>query len=482
VAALLLGTWNLLPGNPTVAQQVSWPETTLLQQTFEQEVTSDSDTDMLLQAMLERLQKAEARLAELGRSEAESDDQPSEAEPSEAQRSEAQPSKESAAPDAAEEPVPRLRYGSNGFRFETDDEKFALSIQNRIQVRYAYPFDRDPRVLEDLDREQSSFMVRRARTRMRGHAYHPWLEYYLQYDWTEPILRDMNLTIAKYKWASLEVGRTKVVYNDERKTSSANQQFVNRSIVNDIFTVDRQQGLQLFGNLFPETWHDTTYYLGAFTGLGVGERNNDDDHLMYNVRLQWNAMGGEMPFSQSDIEYHEQPALNFAVAANTNRSSCLAFETSANSCRPLPWAPYDTIGAPGQYRVNQMMGEARFKWLGFSLLHEMHVKEINDKLVAEDDPFKQTTMLGGFLQAGYFPHYDMPVIPKNLEFAGRYAFVDPRLAVGNITQEEISGVVTYFLNGHNNKVNFQVSQLTLDPANVASRSEQRYWVQWDLTF
>lgn len=376
----------------------------------------------------------------------------------------------------------RTFYGNEGFGFATDDDQFSLAIQNRIQARYANPFDSDPRLIIDLDRHQNSLMVRRARTKLRGHAYHSWLEFYLQYDWADPILRDMSLTISKFRWANLEIGRSKVLYNDERKTSSANQQFVNRSIVNDIFTVDRQQGMQLYGNVFPDTVVDSTYYLGVFAGRGVGERNNDDNHLMYNLRYQWNALGGEIPFSQSDIEYHQRPALNFAFAANTNRSSCLAFETSQNSCRPLPWAPYDTIGEPGQYRINQMMGEVRFKWIGFSMLHEFHAKEINDTLASADNPFRRTTMLGGFAQAGYFPHHDFPIVPRNLEIAGRYAVVDPRLAENNIRQYETSGVMTYFFSGHRNKVNLQLSQLTLTPDNATARSEHRLWVQWDLSF
>nr|MBA2484111.1 hypothetical protein [Nitrosomonas sp.] len=259
-----------------------------------------------------------------------------------------------------------LSYGKNGFVFKTDNNKFSLAIQNRIQTRYSYPFDSDPRSIEDLQQEESSFRIRRARTRLRGHAYWPWLTYYLQYDWSQPVLRDLNLTVEKFKWAKFWLGRGKVLYNDERVTSSANQQFVNRSIVNDIFTVDRQQGVQVFGNLFPGTWHDISYYAGIFTGLGVGEGSNDDENMMYSGRLQWNVLGGEMPFTQSDIEYHENPALNFAFAASTNRSKCTAFQTDNNSCRDLPGF---VTGQDGQYRINQMMEEVRLKLLGFSLLH-----------------------------------------------------------------------------------------------------------------
>ncbi len=454
----------LLFSSALASQVVTGNEPHGWQRAGDAETISEVEVELSLE---QRLVRAEARLAELEALNAKID--PSHIE-----------EPEIAANSAA--PTTRALYGGDGFGFETDDGRFSLTIQNRIQARYATPFDSDPRTLEDLERNQRSFMIRRARTKLRGHAYRTWLEYYLQYDWADPILRDLNLTISKYRWATLEVGRGKVLYNDERKTSSANQQFVNRSIVNDVFTVDRQQGVQLYGNVFPETVADTTYYLGVFSGKGVGERNNDDHHLMYNVRLQWNALGGEIPFSQSDTEYREQPALNFAIAANTNRSACLAFETNQISCRPLPWAPYDTIGEPGQYRINQMMGEIRFKWVGFSLLHEFHAKQINDTLAAPDDPFRRTTMLGGLLQAGYFPHHDLPIFPENLEIAGRYASVNPRLAVNNIRQHETSVVMTYFLNSHQNKVNLQLSHLTLDPTGLASRAEQRLWLQWDLTY
>ncbi|SFP52112.1 hypothetical protein SAMN05216419_100549 [Nitrosomonas cryotolerans] len=367
-----------------------------------------------------------------------------------------------------------ISYGKNGFEFRTDNNRFSLAIQNRIQTRYSNPFDSDPRSIEDLEQDESSFRIRRARTRLRGHAYWPWLKYYLQYDWSQPVLRDLNLTVDKFEWAKLWIGRGKVLYNDERVTSSANQQFVNRSIVNNIFTVDRQQGVQVFGNLFPGTWHDVSYYVGVFTGLGVGEGNNDDGNMMYSGRLQWNALGGEMPFSQSDIEFHEKPALNFAFAAATNRSKCTAFETDSRSCRDLPGF---RAGQDGQYRINQMMEEVRFKWLGFSLKQEMHWKEIIDTFKGPGDSMRKTNLMGGLVQAGYFPHYLFPIIPRNLEFAGRYAFVDPNVNFNGDLQQEASGVMTYFFNGHLNKVNFQVSQLT-----VQNQSDQRFWLQWDLTF
>lgn len=386
-----------------------------------------------------------------------------------------------------------LSYGKNGFEFRSDNNKFSLAIQNRIQARYAEPFDSDPRTLDDLNRNEKSFMIRRARTKLNGHAYEPWLKYYLQYDWSQPILRDLSLTIDKYKWAQVRIGRGKVSYNNERVTSSGSQQFVNRSIVNDIFTVDRQQGIEVKGNLFADSWHDITYYAGAFTGLGVGERNNDDANIMYSGRLQWNAMGGEMMFSQSDVEFHEQPALNISIAANSNRSKCTAFETDSRSCRNLtdvnaaglaryrsPSVAFGSGGAKsGQYEINQMMEEVHFKWKGFSFLHELHAKRIKDTLNNDEE----INLLGGFVQAGYFPHQQINFIPKNIELAGRYAIVDMDTDRDNDRQTELSAVINYFLEGHFSKLSLQLSRLSVeDPFKLKENAENRLWAQWDFSF
>jgi phosphate-selective porin OprO and OprP len=368
-------------------------------------------------------------------------------------------------------------YTKNGFQLLSDDHAFSLNIQNRIQLRYANPFDSDPRSFEDLKREESSFILRRARTKLTGHAYWDWLKYALQYDWKDPILRDFNMTIDKYPWARLWLGRGKVIYNDERVTSSGKQQFVNRSIVNDIFTVDRQEGLQILGNLFPGKWYDFSYAAGVFTGLGVGQRGNDDLEMMYSGRLQWNILGGEIPFSQSDLKAQAQPSLNLALAAATHQSKCTAFATSQNSCLSLAGF---TPGTAGQYRINQAVKESRFRWQGVSINHELHWKEVIDH---KADVVGRTNMLGGLVQVGYFPYLLFPLIPEHLELAGRYAFVDPSAARDNDLQQEFSAAINYFLNGHSNKLTLQISHLMIeDPSSTLASAAQRLWLQWDLSF
>ena len=42
---------------------------------------------------------------------------------------------------------------------------------------------------------------------------------------------------------------------------------------------------------------------------------NDDNHLMYMSRLQWNFMGRKLKFSGSDIEFHERFTGLLAIGA-----------------------------------------------------------------------------------------------------------------------------------------------------------------------
>lgn len=383
------------------------------------------------------------------------------------------------AQSASKRPV-SASYSDRGLMFSTEDGNFALRVQNRLQFRYVNPFDTDPRSLQDLQRDQAAFMVRRARFRLNGHAFRPWLGYTMQYDWSQPVLRDFYLDIARFPWAQLRIGRGKVIWNDERVTSSGRQQFANRSIVNDIFTVDRQQGLQLLGRVFPGRWYDFNYAAGVFTGLGVGERSNDDNNLMYAGRLQWNFLGEALDFSQSDLEFHEKPAASLAFAAATNRSKCTAFETDKTSCRALPGFG---IGQAGQFRINQAMQEFRLKWRGFSLQNELHWKQVIDTLKASDDPIKSTHLLGAYVQAGYFPHYSIPAVPKQLELALRYAFVDPDIERPKDQQREISAAINWFFSGHANKLTLDFSHLSVeDPLLLIEQSEQRVRLQWDISF
>lgn len=265
--------------------------------------------------------------------------------------------------------------------------------------------------------------------------------------------------------------------------SSGRQQFVGRTIAHSLFTLNRQQGAQLFGRLFRDTPADLSYALGVFTGRGGALGSNDDDHLMYTSRLQWNALGGDIGSAHGDLAFSPSPRINLAVAAMTNRSDCTRFGSGADSCRSLPRFIASDQALDGQFDVGQAMAEVRLHWNGFSLEGELNRKQVTDRLLDTDDQRRRTTLQGGFIQAGLLPHGLFPAVPPQLEFGLRYASVDQDDFRGNDDVEEITGVANWFIDGHDNKLSLEFSRIDLeDPVLQMDGTENRLRLQWDVRF
>ncbi|MEQ8516200.1 MAG: porin, partial [Chromatocurvus sp.] len=284
------------------------------------------------------------------------------------------------------------------------------------------------------------------------------------------------------------LGRGKALYNMEFWLSSGRQQFVERNISNALFTLNRQQGAQLYGRLFRDTPADLNYALGAFTGRGGAEGSNDDDHLMLTSRLQWNALGGDIEDAHGDLAFSPSPRLNLAVAGMRNRSDCTRFGSGAEGCRALPRFLSPADAEDGQFEVEQAMAELRLRWNGFSMDGEVHRKEVTDRLRDNGDPQRRTTLEGGFIQAGLLPHGLFPALPPQLEFALRYASVryvsvDQDDFRGSDELEEVSGVANWYIDGHNNKLSVEFSRIDLEnPLLQADGTENRLRLQWDVRF
>ena len=73
------------------------------------------------------------------------------------------------------------------------------------------------------------------------------------------------------------------------------------------------------GRLWSGSRADSRYFAGVFNGNGRGE-TNDDSSMMWFGRYQWNFLGRDLSFSQTDVELHEEPAGSLAFAAVKNNS------------------------------------------------------------------------------------------------------------------------------------------------------------------
>ncbi|GJL65332.1 MAG: hypothetical protein NPIRA05_03030 [Nitrospirales bacterium] len=391
-------------------------------------------------------------------------------------------------------------WDKKGFTFSTVDGLFKTAIQWRFQGRFTYPDRGDEDSVTDFsDNDESSFELRRVRMKVGGHGYRPWLKYYFEVDWqptrssgddqndSATRLLDWRIMFEKYQWMQLQIGQWKINYNRERVDSSGKQQFVERSIVNRKFTIDRQVGVMLHGHLAPGTLFDSRYYAGVFTGSGRGEAN-DDDQMMYMGRFQWNFLGRDLKWEQSDTQYHEKPAGSLAFAGYTTTGKCTRWSSGGcgslgtNNSLGLGFTS-DSNAADGQFRVEGLVEEFAFKWAGLSIQHEYHWKQVKDSGGGIGGVGNsKTNLMGSYAQVGYFPHYIIPIIPKPLEFAFRYAFVDPNVSVKDDKLQEFTIATNWFFAGHRNKITMDVSHLTLAQPVGKDLTEQRFRLQWDVSF
>ena len=320
---------------------------------------------------------------------------------------------------------------------------------------------------------RTSLEVNRARFKVGGHGFGTRVRYYLEYELAASNLLNFEVMLQHSPALRFRVGQWKAQYGRERVTSSGRQQLADRSLINRYFTIDRQQGVSLYGRLAEGGSRDLQYWLSVFTGMGRGGRTNDDHALMYMGRLQWNPLGRSVPFVGSELSRTAAPTLSLAIAATTNRSPCTRF--SQDGCGSLDRFPDMD---DGRYRVHQALAETAFLWRGLSWAQELHWKEVRDETTSS------VTRLGGnYVQLGDFPAAAWSAVPQPLEIAARWAVYRPDLDARGNRHDELSLAANWFFHGHDNKLTAEVSWLVLD-LRASDRLEEgaRFRVQWDVQF
>ena len=331
----------------------------------------------------------------------------------------------------------------NGVYVKTTDDRFLLRLNANVQGSFQY------RDATDID--ETTFRVRRARLYFTGHAFYPWLKFYnqltLEGNVSNILLRDFFLQATYFKAAQPRLGQSKVPFDREFLVSAFNLQLVERSIVSDEFLLDRDIGLQLLGSVADGL---LTYAVGVFNGSGANRANVD--RSMMGVARVVLAPLGPFPTNLESTSWYAQSALD---RPSTPR---LAIGLAAAGLPDLEPGERSTLAGrlgsasvvPVKSDVVQVTGDLAFQWHGFSLEAAGHWRRINPLAPLSGKSLPQTDAQGYFVQAGYFLSDLLPAVPKGLELAARYAWVNPDNPVnlGRNSQEAVTAGVNYFLSGH----------------------------------
>jgi len=358
-----------------------------------------------------------------------------------------------------------------GFEFHFFEDKYLLQIDFRGQFRASYISDKFPNLGDEFDEENTNLGINRARIKIGGHVFKSYYKFYFEQDINGGNLLDFRVMIEKYPFLKLKVGQWKARYSRERIISSGKQQGLDRSLINSIFTIDRQQGVSLYGNLKGHKSLNFNYWASVFSGTGRGGDSNDDNSLMYLLRMQWNPNGVVLKFSGSDLEFHEKFVSSIAIAGVTNTSKYTQFSTNGGG-----QLPGFEEGIEGQYKVDQLLFETAFKYKGISWQQELHYKNIDDRV-----NFDQTSLIGNYLQLGYFFSNAFSSFPKSLEVFGRQAFYDPDINISNNNVYEYTIGCNWFFKGHKNKLTIEYSYFQGNELGQVIFKENRARLQWDIS-
>jgi len=321
-----------------------------------------------------------------------------------------------------------------------EGEGGSVALLNRVQFRFTDEMPDDRLQLPGTTSPGSSkgsFRIRRAKTELTGWVWRHELTYELQLSWAGPEpgastttpLEDfiLNWDASKDQRFQISVGQFKVPLGRQEMTSSSRQEFADRDLLSGEFSRGRDVGVQLWGLLGKGK---VEYRAGLFNGNPASRLDNDNDKYAFDARLMFQPFG-DARYSESDFESRTGKPL-LAVAGEFERNN----QHGSTNVDDL-----DT----------RILGvDAVFKYRGLFLFAEYFARHRTPETSAAFDS-------NGFhAQAGYF------LIRDRLEIAARWAGYDPSDLIPDNDRTEVGGVVSYYLNRHNLKVQGDFRQLDDD--------------------
>jgi phosphate-selective porin OprO/OprP len=366
-----------------------------------------------------------------------------------------------------------------GFTFTSPDEKFQLNLGGRLQFRYTYnDFD--------IKSDTSQWDAKRIRMIAQGYAYSKDMTYKLEFDpraYASDTRKGLIETAINYRLideAQIKVGQMKTPFTRQELTSDGALQFVDRSIVVDAFKPSYDIGAMLNGKIANGLAY---YYAGLFGGAGQTSTRSSNDN-MFVARIAVNPLG-DMAYSEADLDGSTKPLLSIGanyfkntLNKSTTGTVVALDNTISNYATSSGWlgkgfakiSPAATT--TDKIDVNSYGADLAFKWMGLSLQSEYLLGEAESQLTTTKNLLRAQ---GIYAQAGYM------VIPKTLEVAVRYSYLDPNRSVANDLITEQIGAVSYYFNKHNLKIQGDVGNIHTQTSTTPT-NDMQYRVQAQIIF
>jgi len=326
-----------------------------------------------------------------------------------------------------------------GLTLVSKDESFKVKFSARIQNRF------DGNLNLNSLKHSNKFYLRRARLKFDGYALTPKLKYKMEFDMVSGQVLD---AVIKWNFAGkfqLWVGQTKLPGNRERVISSQKLQFVDRSLLNSKYTIDRDMGLQL-----RHTFNIGNMVVREAVAVSLGEGKNiklSSDGFSYTGRLELLPFGNfesKGDYFSADLKREDKPKLALGATYNFNHNATKSGGQIGSTLSE-------------SRNLSTIFADLMFKYKGLSIMGEYANKTVLGASTAITDTtgtFVESFYTGQAVNAqiGY-------LLPKNWEISGRYTIVLPETASlnNNLTQYTL-GLSKYII-GHSLKVQSDISYI-----------------------
>ena len=221
--------------------------------------------------------------------------------------------------------MPNIEVGK-GITFQPKNKQYKMTMRFRMQNLLAMDFD------DNFSLQETQARVKRLRLRFDGYIFSPKLLYSIQLGFTpydskvlpngnQNIVRDAMIYYMPNASWNIGFGQTKIKANRARVNSSSALQFVDRSIVNSEFNLDRDFGL--FGEFYKPLIGDFNMAAKASITLGEGRNwsSSKQSGFAYTGRLELYPFGrfkslGEV--AEGDFERESNVKVMLAGAYSYN--------------------------------------------------------------------------------------------------------------------------------------------------------------------
>ncbi len=361
--------------------------------------------------------------------------------------------------------------------------------------------------------DSNQFSVPRARLQFLGYAFDPDFRYNISWSFDQTTwdqeggsgrasLLDAYISSWHIPWLTIQAGQQRVWFNRATISSMATSTFADNLIVQNAFAANQQSSRDIGVSISSdEDQYKFNYAFGIWGGVGANLAregtavsqalpNNSSlpaaqrrtfnydtrvltGEMMYTVRLLY-KISGNPGYGQGDILNSRTPqmAIAFGYAYNPaqNYLSSIRSDITDRAYRQRVTKAYNgRLLGGGIWDFQTYEADFIAKYQGWSFQAEgyyRHQRVRNtDSGTIPFDPVT-TTVLGPAVNLGqaygWYAQVGKYIIPRKLELAIRYGFMDPSTQQVNDLVKEFGAAINYSFDGtYNNRLVVDYSNITL---------------------